>query len=46
MNNETKKPLGNERIIRVSKGDKEKMKGATNWAALVAEERKELSKKK
>ena len=45
MNNDTKKPSSKEKIVRVSKKDKGNLKGATNWAALVAEERKENPKK-
>lgn len=45
MNNASMKNSGKEKIFRVKKKDKEKMKGATNWAALVADERKESSKK-
>jgi hypothetical protein len=29
------------KTVRVSKGDKQKQNGATNWAALIAEEKKE-----
>ncbi|MGN0921709.1 MAG: hypothetical protein ACI4NJ_08330 [Cellvibrio sp.] len=45
MSNTTKKPSSTEKIVRVSKKDKGKLKGATNWAALVAEDKKENPKK-
>ncbi len=41
MNNSTKKPIEKQKPVRISKKDKEKLKGATNWASLVAEEKKE-----
>ena len=43
MNNINNSRTNKENIVRVSKKDKGKLKGATNWAALVAEERKENS---
>lgn len=44
MNNKTKNPSSNEKIVRISKKEKGKLKGTTNWAALVVEERKENQK--
>ena len=41
MNSNIKKPIRKEKTVRISKKDKEKLKGATNWASLVAEEKKE-----
>lgn len=45
MNKDAKKVSRKEAIVRVLRKDKGKLKGATNWAALVAEERKENLKK-
>lgn len=45
MNGDTKKLVNKEAMVRVSKKDRRNLKGSTNWAALVAEEKKENQKK-
>ncbi|VAW58183.1 hypothetical protein MNBD_GAMMA11-1038 [hydrothermal vent metagenome] len=41
MNSSIKKPIEKQKTVRISKKDKEKLKGDTNWASLMAEEKKE-----
>ncbi|MGH1487706.1 MAG: hypothetical protein ACRBCI_15960 [Cellvibrionaceae bacterium] len=40
MDKKNKQSPNKSKVVRVSKKDKEKLKGNTNWASLVAEERK------
>jgi hypothetical protein len=40
-NKDVKQSANDQRIIRVSNKDRAKLKGSTNWAALVAEEKEE-----
>lgn len=45
MNKEKVEARNNQKKTRISKSEKSKLQGQTNWAALVAEERKENPKK-
>jgi hypothetical protein len=41
MNEKNIQPANKPKVIRVSKKDKEKLKGGPNWASLVSEEKKD-----
>lgn len=45
MSNKSKDPANKSEKVRVAKKDRSKLKGQTNWAFLVSEERKESKQK-
>lgn len=45
MNDKREKNQSNSQRVRVSKDDRKDLKGKTNWASLISEERKEAYRK-